>query len=70
MKRKIEKNPEVVTSRQVAALHIECIPSGFLSSLGVSFLALLYEAMTHVRILYCSSRETRRVGWLALYPGR
>ena len=39
------KNLQVEYAQQVAALHIECISTGFISSLGIDFVRSLYEAI-------------------------
>ena len=39
------KDLQVAHAGQVAALHIQCISTGFISSLGVDFVTSLYEAI-------------------------
>jgi len=41
------KNKSASDYRQVALIHLSCIDQGFLSSLGLSFLTLLYECIDH-----------------------
>jgi ribosomal protein S18 acetylase RimI-like enzyme len=44
--RQIElKDLQVEEARQVAALHIQCISTGFISSMGIDFVTSLYEAI-------------------------
>jgi lipopolysaccharide/colanic/teichoic acid biosynthesis glycosyltransferase/ribosomal protein S18 acetylase RimI-like enzyme len=53
--------------QQVAALHADNIATGFLSSLGVGFLALLYRAIDEApgSVLLVECREGRAVGFIA-----
>ena len=37
----------------IAKLHFEYIPTGFLSSLGIPFLRLLYQSMTNSKYAFC-----------------
>ncbi len=39
------KDIQVEYARQVAALHIQCISTGFISSMGIDFVTYLYEAI-------------------------
>ncbi len=39
------KDLQIAHAGQVAALHIQCISSGFISSLGIDFVTSLYEAV-------------------------
>ncbi|MFB0554130.1 MAG: hypothetical protein ACETWQ_12560, partial [Phycisphaerae bacterium] len=39
------KDLQVAHTRQVAALHIQCISTGFISSMGIDFVTSLYEAI-------------------------
>jgi ribosomal protein S18 acetylase RimI-like enzyme len=39
------KDLQVEHAQQVAALHIQCISTGFISSMGIEFLTILYEAI-------------------------
>jgi ribosomal protein S18 acetylase RimI-like enzyme len=39
------KDLEIIHAGQVAALHIQCISTGFISSLGIGFVTALYEAI-------------------------
>jgi ribosomal protein S18 acetylase RimI-like enzyme len=39
------KNLQVEYAQQVAALHIQCISTGFISSMGIDFVTTLYEAI-------------------------
>ena len=52
---------------QVAALHADNIANGFLSTLGVGFLALLYRAIDEApgSVLLVESRDGRAVGFVA-----
>ena len=40
------KDLQVEHAQQVAALHIQCINTGFISSMGIDFVSCLYEAIT------------------------
>lgn len=39
------KDLQVIHAGQVAALHIQCISTGFISSMGIDFVTSLYEAI-------------------------
>jgi ribosomal protein S18 acetylase RimI-like enzyme len=39
------KDLEAIHARQIAALHIKCINTGFISSIGIDFVTALYEAI-------------------------
>jgi ribosomal protein S18 acetylase RimI-like enzyme len=39
------KDIHIEYARQVAALHIQCISTGFISSMGIDFVTYLYEAI-------------------------
>lgn len=39
------KDLHIEYARQVAALHIQCISTGFISSMGIDFVTYLYEAI-------------------------
>ena len=39
------KDLQVAHTGQVAALHIQCISTGFISSMGIDFVTSLYEAI-------------------------
>ena len=41
------KDIHIEYARQVAALHIQCISNGFISSMGIDFVTSLYEAIVH-----------------------
>ena len=53
--------------RQIAQLHAECIDQGFLSSLGVPFLTLLYEAIDSESscVLNIKERQNKVIGFVA-----
>lgn len=55
------------TYRQIASLHATCINEGFLSSLGVGFLSLLYESIDAERssVLFVEESDDRVVGFVA-----
>src|SRR5690625_4140065 len=52
--------------REVAELHVRCLDQGFLATLGVRFLALMYEAMDRADTvtLITEEREGRLVGFI------
>ena len=39
------KDLEAIYARQIAVLHIKCISTGFISSMGIDFVTALYEAI-------------------------
>lgn len=53
--------------QQVAQLHANCINQGFLSSLGIPFLTLLYEAIdaNKASVLLIAQQDDRVVGFVA-----
>lgn len=53
--------------QQVALLHVQGIHGGFLSALGVRFVALMYESLDGARgsVLLTEEREGRIVGFVA-----
>lgn len=52
--------------QQVALLHMECIDQGFLSTLGVSFLSLMYQSIdeTNDAILFVEKDRNNVVGFV------
>lgn len=52
---------------QVAALHISCIGQGFLATLGVPFLALMYQAIdeSDTAVLLTEQRDGRAIGFVS-----
>ena len=46
------KDLQVEHTRQVAALHIQCISTGFISSMGIDFVTSLYEAIAQSKISF------------------
>ena len=61
------KTKEAETFRQVAQIHVASIHQGFLSTLGVGFLALLYESIESdpKSILYVEKKNGKVVGFVA-----
>lgn len=53
--------------RQVAALHVRCIDRGFLATLGVPFLALMYRAIDEASdsVLLIDAREGQVMGFVS-----
>lgn len=56
---------EVADAPHVARLHVEHINQGFLSSLGVGFLTVLYEYLARHEILFVSLEGDRVTGFLS-----
>lgn len=56
---------EVADAPQVARLHVEHINQGFLSSLGVGFLTVLYEYLARHEILFVSAEADTVTGFLS-----
>lgn len=66
-----DTSARVALYRQVAILHSENIPSGFLSSLGVPFLELLYKAIDESgeSVLLVYKSDNKVVGFVAASTG-
>ncbi|MCP4607223.1 MAG: GNAT family N-acetyltransferase [Planctomycetes bacterium] len=58
---------QVEYARQVAALHIQCISTGFISSMGIDFVTCLYEAIvqSHSSFGIVAVRNEKVLGFAA-----
>ncbi|MCP4260024.1 MAG: GNAT family N-acetyltransferase [Planctomycetes bacterium] len=66
--KKVEfKNLQVEDARQVAALHIQCISTGFISSMGIDFVTCLYEAIVRSKSSFgvVAIRDEKVLGFAA-----
>lgn len=61
------KDLEVIYTGQVAKLHIRCISTGFISSLGIDFVISLYEAIAQSESSFgvVAVREDKVIGFAA-----
>jgi len=61
------KDLQVEHARQVAALHIQCISTGFISSMGIDFVTSLYEAIAQSKSSFgvVAVRDDKVVGFAA-----
>lgn len=68
MQNQIEfKDLKVIHAGQVAELHIRCISTGFISSLGIDFVTSLYEAIAQSKSSFgvVAVREDKVIGFAA-----
>jgi len=66
--KKVEfKNLQVEYAQQVAALHIQCISTGFISSMGIDFVTCLYEAIAQSKSSFgvVTVRDKKVLGFAA-----
>ncbi len=61
------KNLQVEYAHQVAALHIRCISTGFISSMGIDFVTSLYEAIAQSKSSFgvVAVRDEKVLGFAA-----
>jgi len=61
------KDLQIAHAGQVAALHIQCIDTGFISSLGIDFVTSLYEAIVQSKSSFgiVAVRNARVLGFVA-----
>jgi ribosomal protein S18 acetylase RimI-like enzyme len=61
------KDLQVAHAEQVAALHIQCISTGFISSLGIDFVTSLYEAIVQSKSSFgfVAEKDEKVLGFVA-----
>lgn len=61
------KDLQVAHAGQVAALHIQCISTGFISSMGIDFVTYLYEAIVQSKSSFgvIAVRNKKVIGFVA-----
>ena len=61
------KDLQVAHAGQVAALHIQCISTGFISSMGIDFVTYLYEAIVQSKSSFgvVAVRNAKVLGFVA-----
>jgi len=61
------KDLQVIHAGQVAALHIQCISTGFISSMGIDFVTSLYEAIVKSKSSFgvVAMRNEKVLGFVA-----